>query len=233
MKKGSLKRSHLFALMVLASFALMMGANIPGVLVLGRVLLLFSTLFHEMGHGLAAMLVGGDFHSIAVRWDGSGLTESYIEASRLKAAFVAAGGLIGPSLAAAGLFWSARGSDRRLRTVTGVLGLVLCVIGLLKAASPWAYVFTLGLGPVAIWAASKWRRGWLEAATVFIAVQLGLSVFTRADYLFTRWAGPGLPSDVANMAEQLFLPFWFWGLVCGAISLVVLFWGFVCYTKES
>lgn len=231
--KRSLKRSHLFGLMVLASFALIMGSNIPGVMILGRVLLLFSTLFHEMGHGLAAMLVGGEFRSISVQWDGSGLTQAFIEPSRLKAAFVAAGGLVGPSIAAAGLFWSARGNDKRLRATTAVLGVALCLIGLLKAASLWAYIFTLGLGPVLLLAAAKWKRGWLEAATVFIAVQLGLSVFTRADYLFTRWAGPNLPSDVANMAEQLFLPFWVWGLLCGAVSLVVLFWGYRCYTKES
>lgn len=233
MKKSSLKRSHLFGLMVLVSFALIWGSNLPGVLLLGRVLLLFSTLFHELGHALAAVLVGGNFESISVNWDGSGLTETAIERSRLKDAFVSAGGLVGPSLAAAALFWSARGDDRRLRAVTGILGVSLCVIGLLKAASLWALIFTLGLGPILLLAAAKWKRGWLEAATVFIAVQLGISVFTRADYLFTRWAGPNLPSDVANMADQLFLPFWFWGALCGAISLVVLFWGFLCYTKET
>lgn len=228
-----LKRSHLFGLMVLVSFGLIMASDIPGIMLLGRVLLLFSTLFHELGHGIATLLVGGHFESVAIQWDASGETASMVEPGRLRQAFVAAGGLVGPSIAAAGLFWSARGSDRKLRATTVVLGLALCLIGLFTARSLWALIFTLGLGPVLLIAAKKFSRGALEAATVFIGVQLGLSVFTRSGYLFTEWAGPNLPSDVANIAEQLFLPFWFWGLVCGGISLAVLFWGFRCYTRES
>jgi hypothetical protein len=228
----ALKRSYLFALMVMASLALIMASNVPGVLLLGRVLLLFSTLFHELGHALAAVLLGGDVQTITIFWDASGETTSLLEAGRLNRAFTAAGGLIGPSLAAAALFWSARGSERRLRFATALLGISLCLVAL-SARSFWALVFTLGLGPLLLVAAARWKRGPLEAATVFIAVQLGISVFTRSDYLFTRWAGPNQPSDVANMASALFLPFWFWGLVCGGISLAVLYWGFRCYTRES
>ncbi len=231
MKK--LKRSHRFALMVLVSFALIMAANVPIVMYLGRVLLLFSTLFHELGHGLATMLVGGQFDTVTIQWDASGETLSRVQPGRLRQAFIAAGGLVGPSLAAAGLFWSARGNDRRLRLASALLGLALTLTGLFMARSIWALVFTVGLGPALLVASRRWSRDRLENAVVFIAVQLGFSVFTRSDYLFTRWAGPGLPSDVANIAEQLFLPFWFWGLLCGGISLAVLFWGFRCYTKES
>lgn len=231
MKK--LKRSHRFALMVLVSFALIMAADVPVVMLLGRVLLLFSTLFHELGHGLATILVGGRFETVTIAWDASGETLSRVEPGRLRQAFIAAGGLVGPSIAAAGLFWAARGSDRRLRFVTVLLGLALTATGIFMARSAWALIFTLGLGPILLLASRRWGREALEAAIVFIAVQLGFSVFTRSDYLFTRWAGAGLPSDVANIAQQLFLPFWFWGLLCGAISLLVLLWGFRCYTRES
>jgi hypothetical protein len=151
----------------------------------------------------------------------------------MRAAIILAGGLVGPSIAAAGLFWSARGSDRRLRVMATALGVALLGIGFLKARSIWALIFTVGLGPLLLLASQRLSRGKLEAAVVFIAVQLGISVFTRADYLFARWAGPGVPSDVVQMSEQLLLPYWFWGIVCGAVSLVVLFWGFRCYTKET
>lgn len=231
--KRKLKRSHLFILMVVASFSLIMGSHIPGVMILGRVLLLFSTLFHELGHGIAAMLVGGELHRITIEWDASGVAHSSFQPGRLRRAFISAGGLVGPSFAAAWLFWSARGSEQRLRIATTILGLSLLILGLMVARSPWALVFTVGLGPVLLWASSQWGRTLLEAATVFIAVQLGFSVFTRSDYLFTQWAGPGRPSDVANIASQLFLPYWFWGILCGAISIVVLFWGFRCYTRDS
>jgi hypothetical protein len=34
-------------------------------------------------------------------------------------------------------------------------------------------------------------------------------------------AGPA-PSDVTVMASALFLPYWFWGILCGALSLALL-----------
>ncbi len=231
MKK--LKRSHLFALMVSLSLGLMFASDIPGVMLLGRVLILFSTLFHELGHGLTAILVGGHFDKVTIAWDASGETLSRIPSSAWRTALISAGGLLGPSIAAAGLFWSARGTDRRLKVATVVLGVSLCLIGLFTARSVWALVFTIGLGPLLLFASRKWSRQALETAVVFIAVQLGISVFTRADYLFTKSAGPGRLSDVQQIAEQLWLPYWFWGLLCGALSVVVLIWGFRCYTRES
>ena len=64
-----------------------------------------------------------------------------------------------------------------------------------------------------------------QFVVVFLAVQLGLTVFSRADYLFTEYAvvdGNKMPSDVANIANSLFLPYWFWGGLIAAISVLVL-----------
>jgi hypothetical protein len=52
-----------------------------------------------------------------------------------------------------------------------------------------------------------------------------LSVFSRGDYLFTdvaRTQNGAMPSDVANMANALFLPYWFWGAACGLFSVAML-----------
>jgi hypothetical protein len=71
-----------------------------------------------------------------------------------------------------------------------------------------------------------------QTVLVFLAVQLSLSVFSRGDYLFTEVAhmadGPA-PSDVANMASALFLPYWVWGALCGAFSVAVLALGLRAY----
>ena len=69
-------------------------------------------------------------------------------------------------------------------------------------------------------------RPWLsQVALILGGVQLALSVFSRGDYLFTHVARTGngdFPSDVANMASALWLPYWFWGAVCGAFSVAML-----------
>lgn len=229
---AKLKRSHRFALLVGLSLALIWGSSIPGIMWLGRILLLFSTLFHELGHALAAVLTGGHVESVNIYWDASGLTTTRTTGGPFTRALVMAGGLLGPSFAAAGLFWAARAKNSRLYAATKVLSLVLIFTGCLTARSLWSIIFTIGLG-VALLACTKLKRSSLETLIVFIAVQLGISVFTRSDYLFTRWAGPGLPSDVAQIASALWLPYWFWGFLCGAASLGVLFWGYRCYTKPS
>ncbi len=228
-----LERTHLFCLMLFLSYGLMMAANVPILGLVGHVLLLFSTLAHELGHGLTTILLGGHFESLKIHWDASGETGSLYQAGAFRAAAIAAGGLIGPSFAASWLFWAARGSDRRLRWTTQILGATLILIGILTGRSFWALVFTVGVGPLLFFAGRRLSRQGLEAAVVFVGVQLGLSVFTRSDYLFTQWAGPGLPSDVAQIANNLLLPYWFWGVLCGAISLAVLFWGFRCYTRKD
>jgi membrane-associated phospholipid phosphatase len=70
---------------------------------------------------------------------------------------------------------------------------------------------------------------------VFLGVQLALSVFSRADYLFTQGvSNPSgvFPSDVTRMQTALFLPYWFWGLVCGAFSVLVLIYGVrTCWSR--
>ena len=226
------KRTHIFILAVALSLVLMYFSYLPVIGVLGRVLLLFSTLTHELGHGLMAIMVGGDFQRLTIEWDGSGLTTWSGNPGRIARGLVAAGGLIGPSIAACVLFWSARGKDRRFNLTTRLFGAGLLLIGLLTARSFWALAFTVGVGALLLLLAGRISRFKMESLVVFIGVQLGLSVFTRADYLFTKSAGPGLLSDVAQMSEALFLPYWFWGIVCGLFSVAALYWGCRCYIEE-
>jgi membrane-associated phospholipid phosphatase len=75
-----------------------------------------------------------------------------------------------------------------------------------------------------------------QFSLVFLAVNLAVSVFTRGDYLFTDVAGTSrgnMPSDVANMSKALFLPYWFWGAVCGLISVAALCVGLWVYLREG
>lgn len=234
--KKRLRRPHIFALVTGLSLALMYFAYIPAIGVLGRVLILFSTLAHELGHGLTAMVVGGHFDTVKIYWDASGVTHSSRPDGRIASALIAAGGLVGPSFAASLLFWAARGSDTRVKLVSRILGVALIVIGILTARSIWALVFTVGLGGVLLASVTRLSRVQLETSLVFLGVQLGLSVFTRADYLFTKTAQTGagpMPSDVSQIAQNLFLPYWFWGGLCGLVSVAVLFWGLRCYTHET
>lgn len=196
---------------------------------------LLSTVAHEMGHGLAALLVGGSFHRLEMWSDGSGVAHWSGSLGRFRQATVAAGGLIGPAVAAAvGFAFGRRQRHAQLllRIVVGLLLLaeLLVVRGLFGMT--FIALLTLALGYVAF-------RGSARAAqltVIFLAVQLALSVFSRGDYLFTAFAATGrgrMPSDVGQMAEALILPFWFWGALCGALSASVLAFGLKAYWQKS
>jgi len=69
--------------------------------VIARPLLLFSTLVHELGHGIAAILVGGRFEALLIWNDGSGVATWTALVGRVGHAIIAAGGLVGPAIGAA------------------------------------------------------------------------------------------------------------------------------------
>ena len=142
-------------------------------------------------------------------------------------------GVVGPALAAIGMFLLAR-TQRRTRVALALSAVLLLLALLLVVRNLFGIVFVLGVAS-ALAAVAYRGQSWVPRFTlVFLAVQLALSVFSRSDYLFVpvarTSAGP-MPSDVAQIASALPLPFWFWGAVCGALSLAVLLLGVRAYLR--
>lgn len=196
-------------------------------------LMLISTLAHEMGHGITAMLVGGTFHRFEIWADGSGIAVWSGQVGRLDRALVAAGGLIGPAVAAAVGFAFGRTARGARRTLYG-LSAVLLLAELLVVRNLFGFLFVAVLAAVCILVARARAADAPQLLLVFLAVQLALSVFSRADYLFTPTArtsaGP-MASDVGQISAALVLPYWFWGLVCGAVSVLALLYGIRAYWR--
>lgn len=196
-------------------------------------LMLLSTLVHEMGHGVAALLVGGRFEQFQMFPNGSGVANLRVEPTRFKAAFVAAGGLVGPAMAAALGFAAgrtARGARRMLFAIVVVLALAFVLV--VRNSFGWLFVGVFGL--CLAWVARRASAETAQLVLVFLSVQLSLSVFSRGDYLFTPVARTSIgtmPSDVGQMAEALFLPYWVWGGVCGLFSIWVLIQGLRAYWR--
>jgi hypothetical protein len=198
-------------------------------------LVLLSTLAHEMGHGLAAALVGASFESLKMYADGSGMASIAQPGSRLASALISAGGLVGPAVAAAFLFVaSARPKVARFALIALSVFLIGACVIVVRNAFGLAFILTIALAAFGIgWKASPRVA---QIVSAFVAVQLALSVFSRGDYLFTdvaQTATGARPSDVAHMAAALFLPYWFWGAVCGLFSIAVLVIGMWVFWRAS
>ena len=196
-------------------------------------LMLLSTLVHELGHGLAAVFVGGDFVSLRMFADGSGVATTAHSGGRTAGAIIAGGGLVGPAIVACGLFFLAR-TERRARVAMGLLAGVLLLATVLVVRNLFGVAFVLGISGLLV-AITCFGSAWLARfGLVFLAVQLSLSVFSRGDYLFTPVARTGagtMPSDVAQIADALLLPYWVWGGLCGLISVAVLVLGMWLYLR--
>ena len=197
--------------------------------------MLLSTLAHELGHGVAAVIVGGDFVSLQMFADGSGVAATAHSGGRTARALVSAGGLVGPAIVASGLFFFAR-TERRARIALGALAGVLVLATLLVVRNLFGIAFVLVVSGVLV-AIMRFGSAWVARfGLLFLAVQLALSVFSRGDYLFTSVARTGagdMPSDVARIADALFLPYWMWGGLCGLFSVAVLVLGLWLYLRPT
>ena len=208
---------------------------VPPLRVLAYPLLLLSTLVHEMGHGFAAVLAGGQFVSFELHGDGSGLARTAVTDSRVARAVVAAGGLVGPSIAAAVSFLvGRRAGPSRVFLIALSVSLLLALVFVVRNVFGALFIggFALALGALALKAGSRAS----QIALVFLGTQLGLSVYSRGDYLFSATAATAagnMPSDVALMSNALLLPYWFWGSMCGAISIGALIIGVRALWKKQ
>jgi hypothetical protein len=209
---------------------------VPGGRFVAYPLLLLSTFVHEMAHGLAAILVGGQFVDLQVFADGSGVARTRSQPGALRQAWIAAGGLIGPAVAAAiGFTLGRRAQTARIALLVGGLLLVVGTVVWVRSLTGW--LVAIGLIGISLGVAA-WPRSARPAQLwlVFTSVQLALSAFSRRDYLFaesaTTGAGTGL-SDSAAIADALIGPYWFWGAVCGLISVAVLAYGTALYVRAA
>lgn len=191
---------------------------------------ILAALVHEMGHGVAGLLAGGTFERLQVWPNGAGVTE--VEGlGRFGIAVMAAGGLVGPAIAAAIGFFLAR-TPRGARGFLIVCGMALLLAEMLVVRGLFSLIFAGALAVLCLafgFFGSPNVRQW---AVVFLSVQLALNLLTEASYLFMDELSipeGTFPSDTGLMAQALVLPYWFWGIACGVISLGVLAQGVRTY----
>ena len=185
-------------------------------------LTLLSTWYHEMAHGIMAVLLGANFKKLEIFANGNGLARYEYRGSLflgpIGKVLVSAAGPMGPPIIGAGFILASRSlqtSQQSLiilgsfmlvsvmiwvRTWIGILvisllGLIILGIGL--EASPEIQIFT----------------------TQFFGVQACISTLRDFNYVFSYCGGR---SDTARIVEVLLLPHWFWGILITIASLFLL-----------
>jgi hypothetical protein len=184
---------------------------------------ILATWFHEMGHGLMAMLLGGQFRKLEIFGNGSGVASYAMSLSLapIGPALVAAAGPMGPPIAGAALILASR-SFKAANLSLKILGGFLLVSTIIWVRSLFGIVAIPLLGLIILGIALKAPR-WVQGFTVqFLGVQACVSTYHQLDYLFSYSAGPLGLSDTAQIQQRLLLPYWFWGGLMAVASLVIL-----------
>lgn len=231
--QNSARQERLGILLLISIAITILLYAIPQLSIIAYPMRLLSTYAHEMGHGVAALLVGGRFDVLLIHSDGSGVAVMTLPATRAAAAISSAGGLLGPPIAAALLLMV--GTRRQWAKATLWLMTacsVLIVMWVIRSTFGVFFVLSFAVicAVLARWARPIVQQFWV----ILIATQLGLAVFSRGDYLFTPHAQTAhgvMPSDVAQISSALFGPYWLWGGLIAACSGWILFWALRFYLR--
>lgn len=191
---------------------------------------ILATWFHEMGHGIAAMLTGRGFERLQIFADGSGVALSLrpSDGYRLTDALVAASGPLGPAIAGALLIVSSR-SPTATRYALAALGVALVVSTLIWVRSLTGWLVLPALGIAIVGLALRGPPSWRSFVIQLLGVQACISVWRQFDYLFSPGGNVGgrlQRSDTGAIADVLLLPYWFWGASISAAILALLWWSF-------
>lgn len=188
---------------------------------------LFGTWAHEMGHGIGGLITGNSFKELEL-YQSLGGQALVGGADGWSQVAVSALGLIGPALLGAVVMVA----GSRSLTAPYVLSSLAVVVGLstlIWVRNLFGFVAMLAIA-AALGLAARFGSPLVRVVLVqLLAVQLALAAWSSRDYLFVDgFERNGFQkSDTQRIADELFLPYWFWGALLGGLSIVVLlaaFW---------
>ena len=218
----------IYSIIIIASIILW---NVPfGNLILYPFTIL-GTWFHEMGHGITALLLGGNFHKLHLYPNGSGVaftSGNFWIGNRFGKAFVAAGGLLGASIVVFLLIAYSK-NNQQSKTVLSFFCVALLLSLLIWIRNIWGWIFIGIFSCASLYILFKSNQKIIRITIQIIAIQAMISSFQQMDYLFMNHAyigGQYLSSDTGQIANQLFLPYWFWGALIASFNIFLIFKSF-------
>lgn len=180
--------------------------------------MILTTWFHEMGHGLTALLMGQDFQQLQIFADGSGVAESFVrsDTSALARAAIAAGGPLAPCLVGSALIL-ASAHERLWRPALWAMALAIFASVIIYVRSVVGYAVLPLVGATLALIAWRAPAGLVRFTLQFLGVLGAMSMLRDFDYLFTEKAkigGRTMLSDTGQIEAALMLPHWVWaGLI--------------------
>jgi len=183
---------------------------------------LFVTFIHEAGHGIAALLTGGQIGQLQVFANGSGIATTAGGARWL----ILPAGYVGAAAFGAALFYIAHRVPHS-RVVSGVLGVLIGLIAVLY--TPWfSTAWLVGVGM----AAGLIALGYRASDDLNLLVLNLLSIITALNAVydligliqFSDISLGGTRNDAAAFSAEFtpIIPAWFWAIVWAVVAVALL-----------
>ncbi|MCL4692601.1 MAG: M50 family metallopeptidase [Candidatus Hydrogenedentes bacterium] len=186
--------------------------------------------FHEISHGIAALVTGGSIVEIQIAPGRGGLciTRGGWPFVILSAGYVGSM-LCGGTLLVLSARWN------RSQYTLGIVAVVLIAVTLLWVRPILAGGFLFGLvAGVALLACAVWASQHVNALTLK-TIGLTSCLYVLVDLFGLLRGGTGQVSDATLLAEATWLPAWFWAAfwlaISGAVAWRLLM--FACHAQDS
>ena len=184
-----------------------------------------------MGHGLASIIVGGNFEKLIIYSNGSGLaissySESYFISKNISLAIVSASGLLGATIFGA-IFMLCSKNKLKSKSLL-ILFNCLLIFSIIVWVRSLIGIITLGLISLCILYVIRQKNKDVHQLFIqFIALQAFISSYSQIDYLFSESGtidGQKYLSDSAKIGNYLgYGSYWFWAVVIILISFFIIY----------
>lgn len=183
---------------------------------------ILTTIFHELGHALAAKLCGFDVLKIVINQDGTGYCQHLTDRNLFKDVFVASAGYLGSAaMGAALLFWCLRGKNAG-KQILGFLAVVLVAVCVVWTRSAFGWVSSIGLALALGLCARCLPESVDQHIALFLSAFVGLYSVYDIRLLVTRTPVPGAVADTEALEQLTLIPASVWAAIWLAFSALVL-----------
>jgi hypothetical protein len=186
-----------------------------------------ATWVHEMGHGIGAIISGGDFTSFIVTPNLSGVakTNTSNNTQRLIVLFL---GLLGPSMTG-GLMLILTRRYKLGHICVFIIASALLISGVIWAGNVFSRITLIFAGLILAVIVIRGSR-FIQGITAYIiAISLCLNALTDFGYFFMKGgniAGVPMMSDTSHLREILGGPHLMWASIVAGLTLLILYAAF-------
>lgn len=192
----------------------------------------YSTWIHELCHGLAAIMAGGEIIKLEIFSDTSGLATYQLPTSADgddRKPFVTSAGYQGTAMIGM-LLLVIRRTKRGPRAGTMALGLFMVISVALWVRNAFGIAFLLAMGILLMLSSWFFTSTWIRNLYVFLAVTCALNAITAVKVLFGdsgQVNGQDVASDAESMAEITKGSRMMWALIWLFMALGLSLLGFL------